>query len=222
MRTIFSLSILFMFMGLTASYAQDAPSGPAIKNPPVIVEATFSNNDLLFQTIVQKRLLSAPKFGVLAVSEILGKWDSDEQDGYMIQGNLTYELTKGFSVMGGFHTASGIGIRPALGVLYVYAKEDFFVMLNPRYYIDSVANLEGFMIAEYKPKISGQWRFYSRIQGVYNFTAKNGEHSISYLRARAGMGYKEFAFGLAGNFEFYGPQKINVNSYGVFINALLF
>ena len=140
----------------------------------------------------------------------------------MVQGNITDELTKGLSLMGGFHMTSGISIRPALGALYVYAKEDFFIMVNPRYYIDDIGNLEGFMMGEYKPKISDEWRFYSRIQGVYCFTADGGAHNISYARARVGLGYKEFAFGLAGNFEFYGPQKINENSFGVFINAALF
>lgn len=224
MRTILGLglSVIFTLLTLQASYAQEDTSAPPVQNPPVIVEAAFSNNDLLFQAVIQKRFLSAPKFGVLAVSELLGKWDSDEQDGYMIQGNITYELFDGLSLMGGFHTASGIGIRPAFGVLYVYAKKDFFIMLNPRYYADNIANLEGFMMAEYKPEISDQWSFYARAQGVYNLTTSGWKHDISYIRLRAGFSYKEFAFGPAANIEFYGPNRKNVNSFGVFVNALLF
>ncbi|WP_138089826.1 hypothetical protein [Sphingobacterium daejeonense] len=195
---------------------------PPVQNPPVIVEGMFSDKGLLFQAVVQKKFVSAPKFGFLAVSEAIGQWDDKEQDGYQAQGNITYELTKGFSLMGGFHMSSEISIRPALGALYVYSKEDFFIMLNPRYYIDDIGNIEGFMMGEYKPKISDKWRFYSRVQGVYCFTADGGAHNISYARARVGLGYKEFAFGVAGNFEFYGPKKINENSFGVFINVALF
>src|SRR5690606_8975777 len=119
--------------------------------------------------------------------------------------------------MGGFHLTSGARIRPALGVLYVYTRKDFFLMFNPRYYIDDIADLEGFVIGEYRPEISKNWRFYSRVQGMYNFTADGGEHARSYARLRVGVSYREFSFGVAGNAEFYGPQKINENSLGIFI-----
>lgn len=187
-----------------------------------MAEAMFSDRGLLFQTLIQKKLTSAPKFGVFAISDILGKWDDDERDEYMVQGNITYEFAKGLNVMGGFHMASGVGIRPALGAMYAYATPQVLIVINPRYYIDDIGNVETFVMGEYKPKISEDWRLYSRVQGIYGFTADGGEHARSYARVRAGVSYKEFSFGLAGNFDLYGPMKINENSFGVFITTALF
>ena len=222
MKTIFNLVLILIFSVIQIVVAQDVQPPPSTKNPPVIAEAMFSSNGLLFHTLIQKRLVSNPKVGFMGVTEIAGNWDGKTQDEYMVQGNLTYELAKGLSMMGGFHMTSGASLRPALGIVYVYTKKDLLLMLNPRYYIDDIADLEGFVIGEYKPEISGNWRFYSRVQGMYNFTAEGGVHARSYARLRAGASYREFSFGLAGNAEFYGPQKINQNSLGIFINAALF
>ena len=222
MRTIFNLALISAFTTIYAVSAQEVPPIPPIKNPPVVAEAMFSSNGMLFHTLIQKKLISAPKFGFMGVSEIAGKWADEKPDEYMVQGNITYELTSGLDLMGGFHMTSGASIRPAFGVLYVYTKKDLFLMLNPRYYIDDIADLEGFIIGEYRPEISRNWKFYSRIQGMYNFTADGGVHARSYARLRAGVSNREFSFGLAGNAEFYGPQKINENSLGIFFNVALF
>jgi hypothetical protein len=220
MRIIIYSTIISIFMAVNIVCAQDTPI--QVKNPPVMTEAVFNGRGISFLTLTQKRLASAQKFGVFAITDILGKWSGKETDEYMVQGNVTYKFAKGFNVMSGFHMASGVGVRPAFGVMYSYAKPELVVVVNPRYYIDDKGNLEAFVLSEYKPKISENWRFYSRIQGIYSFTADGGNHSRSYARLRAGLGHREFSFGLAGNFEFYGPQKLNENSLGIFILTTLF
>lgn len=215
-----SLLIVSFLMAYTMVHGQENPPPPT--NPPVLVETMFNDRGVFMQSLVQKRLRSAPKFGVFAVTDILGSWHRSEADEYMVQGNLTYELAKGFDLMGGFHMASGIGMRPATGILYTFATPEFLLVLNPRYYIDNIGNLEGFALAEYKPRISEDWSFYSKVQGIYGFTADGGNHARSYVRLRAGVTYREFSFGPAANFDFYGPKKINENSFGVFATVALF
>lgn len=140
----------------------------------------------------------------------------------MVQGNITYEFAKGFNLHAGFHMASGIGARPALGVMYSYAKPDLLVVVNPRYYIDNIGNLEAIALVEFRPRINEDWSFYSKVQGLYVFTADGGIHARSYIMLRAGVTYKEFSFGPAANFDFYGPNKINENSFGAFVTVALF
>lgn len=202
--------------------ASQSATAATIKNPPVMVESMFSNNGVHFQTLLNKKLVSAPKFGLFALGDILGKWDNTKTDNYMIQGKLTYRLVKGLDMIGGFHMASGIGVRPSLGAMYTYSNPDLIFLFNPNYNIDDVGNVEGFLMSEYKPKISDNWRFYSRAQGLYVHTTNGGLHSRSYARLRAGLSYREFSFGASANFDYYGPQKINENSYGVFVTTALF
>lgn len=216
MKTLIITLFVSFLIAINTAIAQE------VKNPPVNIETMFSNNGIHFQTMVQKKLISAPKIGFFALSDILGKWDNTEADGYMVQGKLTYQIVSSLDLLGGFHMASGVGVRPSLGAMYTYANPDFIVVLNPNYNIDDFGNVEGFLMSEFKPKISENWRFYSRVQGLYVHTTEDGSHARSYARLKAGLSYKEFSFGLGANFDYYGPQKINENSLGVFVSTSLF
>ncbi len=226
MKTLIYCTLISAFMAINSLNAQEVASqnetAPIVKNPPVTAETMFSNNGVHFQTIINKKLASAPKFGLFALGDILGKWDNSKTDNYMIQGKLTYRVVKGLDAIGGFHMASGIGARPSLGAMYTYSNPNLIVLFNPNYNIDDVGNVEGFLMGEYKPKISEIWRFYSRVQGLYVHTTDGSLHSRSYARLRLGLSYKEFSFGVSTNFDYYGPGKINENSYGVFITTALF
>lgn len=193
-----------------------------VKNPPVSVESVMGSRGLTFQTIVQKKLQSVPRLGIFAISDMVGVWDKTKANDFMLQGNLTYEFAKGFNVTGGFHITSGINIRPAFGVMYAFNNPTWLVVVYPRAYIDDLANLEGFGMAEFKPKLTEQWRLYTRAQANYNFTASNGDHARSYARFRTGVTYREFSFGAAANLDYYGPKKISEPNYGGFITVKLF
>ena len=78
-------------------------------------------------------------------------------------------------------------------------------------------------MGEYKPKLSDNWRFYSKIQAMYAALTNEGNpHTRSYLRLRAGVNYNEISFGLASNFEYFGSPKFNQNNFGLFVSAALF
>lgn len=216
-KTSFLVLICLITLG-----AKGQDKTPRVINPPVFAETMINNRGVFFQSLIQKKLQSTPKFGVFAITDVLGDWHRSKPDEYMVQGNLTYEFIKGFDLMGGFHMASGIGVRPALGIIYSYAKPELLLVINPRYYIDNIGNLEAFAMAEYKPEISENLSFYSKVQGIYGFTAKGGAHGRSYIRLRLGLTHKEFSFGPAANFDFYGPRKINENSFGAFVMMALF
>ncbi len=220
MKKGFKLTVLLLILGFQVSFAEDTP--PPLKNPPVHTETTFNNRGLYFQALIHKKFKSVPKLGIFGLTEILGSWRRSQPDEYMVQGNITYGFAKGFNLIGGFHMASGIGIRPAVGIMYTYAKQEILVVVNPRYYIDNIGNLEAIALVEYKPRLTEKWSIYSKLQGLYTFTAKGGVHARSYLMIRAGVSYKEFSFGPALNFDFYGPKKVNENSYGAFVAISLF
>ena len=222
MKTKLFLSITSLLTSISILKAQETAT-VEVKNPPVIVETVFGDKALGFQTNFQKKLTSAPKFGIFAVSDIIGTWDKDDTDGFMVQGNITYEFAQNLNLMGGFHMATGVDIRPAVGVIYSKGSPDYVIVFNPRYYIDDNGEMEAFLMGEYKPKISENWRFYSKIQAMYAAITNEGNpHTRSYLRLRAGVNYNEISFGLASNFEYFGSPKFNQNNFGLFVSTALF
>lgn len=87
MKTKLFLSIASLLTSISILKAQETAT-VEVKNPPVIVETVFGDKALGFQTNFQKKLTSAPKFGIFAVSDIIGTWDKDDTDGFMVQGNI--------------------------------------------------------------------------------------------------------------------------------------
>lgn len=211
---------LLSIIGLN-TYSQEEVAPPVI-NPPINTELFFSNRGMAFQMIVDKKFKSIPKFGFFNVSYLLGEWDKQAIHDYMTQSSLTYELVKGLKLTAGFHVTSVNGVRPIAGLLYTAANKNWLFVANSRVSLSKDVSVEGLVLAEYKPKISKNWCFYSRIQGLYEYSTAIKMHSRSYIVARAGLGFKEFYFGAGTNIDYYGPIRHNENSIGGFVSFLLF
>ena len=212
--------LLLSLIGLDA-HSQEEVATPVV-NPPINTEFLFSNRGMAFQMIIDKKFKSIPKMGFFSVTSLVGEWNDDTINDYMTQGSLTYEIAKGLKLAGGFHITPVKGMRPIAGLIYTKATRKWLFVANSRIDFSNDASAEGLILVEYKPQISKDWNFYSRLQGLYEHSTAIGKQTRSYLMARAGLSYKEFAFGLGSNIDYYGPAKHNENSYGVFGSALLF
>lgn len=195
---------------------------PHVSNPPINIEALFSNRGMTYQMIIDKRFRTNTKFGFFAVTNLVGEWRNNAVSDHMTQANLTYEITKGLQLSGGFHITTVTGIRPSAGLIYSMHSKDWLLVTNARVDLAQDANIEGLAIVEYKPLINDKWKFYSRLQGLYAQTPSIGQHARSYIMARAGFSIKEFTFGIGTNIDYYGSIKHNENSVGAFISCLLF
>ena len=202
------------------TYSQQTAADP-IKNPPITTEALFGNRGMSFQMIIDKKFQSIPRLGFFSVTNLVGEWDNNRIEDYMTQANLTFEFAKGFKLTGGFHVTPVTGIRPTAGVMYTYANPDWLVVVNSRTDLSQDINVEGLVLVEYKPKINDTWRFYSRVQGLYEYNTVIEKHYRSYVVARAGVSIKEFTFGVGANIDYYGPAKHNENNVGGFLSFQL-
>lgn len=201
--------------------AQKALSTPVI-NPPIITEILGSNRGIAFQMIIDKKLNSIPKLGFFSVTSLVGEWNDNRINDYMTQASLSYEIFKGLKITSGFHVTPVKGMRPIAGLLYTKANADWLFVANSRIDFSKDTNLEGMFLLEYKPKIDNDWRFYSRIQALYEYSTVIDMQTRSYLMGRAGVSYKEITFGIGTNIDYYGPEKHNENSIGGFLSFLLF
>jgi len=215
------VALLFSVTALSA-HAQNEIDKPFLANPPVNLEAMAGSRGVMYQLLLNKKFQNLPKFGVFGVATGTGSWEKEIVPDIMTQTHLTYSLIKGLDVSAGIQYTPVYGFRPVAGLIYSYATKDLLLILNPKLDLaDDLAN-EHMALIEYKPRINEQLNFYSRIQGLYGFIPETGDHNRSYLMLRAGLSYKEFTFGVATNFDWYGAVKHQENNFGVFVSFLLF
>ena len=203
------------------TYSQQEVIIPVI-NPPINTELLFSNRGMAFQMIIDKKFNSISKLGFFSVTSLVGEWNTDKINDYMTQSSLTYEIFQGLKLAGGFHITPVKGMRPIAGLIYTKSNKICLFVANSRIDFSNDTNVEGLILVEYKPEINKNWRFYSRLQALYEYNIIIEKQTRSYLMARAGLSYNEFTFGLGTNIDYYGPTKFNENSVGGFINFLLF
>lgn len=212
-KTIFF--ILFIVLSVFAKAQK-------VQNPPVMMEGLVGSRGFSYQLVADKKIQSLPRFGYYTVVNFQTDWGESKIGDYMLQGHLTYTIVKGLNAEAGFFANPVDGIRPSAGLVYTYGSPKVFLLANPRIDISKNANAEIFALAEYKPKLNESLNLYTKIQGLYAHNLGFESHSRSYVWLRAGLTVKEFTFGLASNFDFYGPAKHNENNLGVFLMLNLF
>ncbi|MCW2259518.1 MULTISPECIES: hypothetical protein [Sphingobacterium] len=194
----------------------------SVINPPINTEILGSNRGLALQMIIDKKFKTIPKLGFFSVTSLVGEWDSNQINDYMTQASLTYDIAKGFKLAGGLHVTPVKGMRPIAGIIYTVANPTWLFVANSRIDYSKDTNVEGMFLVEYKPQINDNWRLYSRIQALYEYSTVINLQTRSYLMARAGLSYREITFGVGANIDYYGPEKHNENSIGGFLSFLLF
>lgn len=201
----------------------EPPTGtPTPKSIPVPVETLVGSRGIYLTSTVNKQISSIPNLGFFSVYSLVKEWETDKIDDLMIQAHLTYRIYKGFSAVAGFHYTSASNFRPTAGFMYSYANPDWTIVLFPRIDLTDKPNTEIFGFVEYKPRINDKFRFYSRIQGMYVHNLSYETHEKSGFNLRAGLAYKEFAFGAGFNSDYYSPAKINKTNLGLFVSFALF
>ncbi|OQY93972.1 MAG: hypothetical protein B6D37_09555 [Sphingobacteriales bacterium UTBCD1] len=196
-------------------------------NPPspVIVESLIGNTGVNLETVFSKKFTPGSRFGVFGIVDLYGVYKANEQsfkNENMSQTQLTYRIVKGLDVSAGAFFEKHLGFRPTAGLQYNLFAGDFHLLVAPRIDLSQTYNGELLGFVEYTPKISNDWRLYSRAEGLYNRDLKNDIHSISYVWGRLGVSYKTYRFGVGANFNSFGPTKMKENNYGLFAGVLLF
>ncbi|UVD79065.1 hypothetical protein NWE55_13165 [Myroides albus] len=189
---------------------------------PLVLESLVGNRGGFFEVVINKKFESVPKLGLFSVSNLVAEFDKKDFDDVMSQGYLTYNVVRGLDIMGGYFYTDVTGLRASAALSYTKANAEYTFNINPRIDLQSNPIQETALFVEYKPVIDTNWKYYYRLQGLYGFTPDNGDHARSYIKLRAGVTYKEVDFGLASNFDWYGPDKDNYNNIGVFVSARLY
>jgi hypothetical protein len=196
------------------------PNRPA---PPIPIEVFVGTQGLNFQMIVSKHFSPESRIGFFNVTSFVGTYSNEQKrNQYLAQAFLTADIWDALSFNAGMSMNYFSGFRPSAGLQYVKGGREYLLVVLPRFDLSESFNFETFGLFEYKPQLSAEWSLYSRLQALYNHNTREGFHDRSYVYARIGASFHNVQFGIGANVDFYGPQRINENSIGVFFRTELF
>lgn len=224
MSKMLSLGVVFFLLTIVSVHAQDSTQAPKppVYGPPVQMEAVVGNRGVMYQLLVNKKFQSIPQLGFFSITNTNAGWEKERTPDVMTQAHLTYRVFKGLDVSAGMQYSPVYAFRPVAGLIYSYASPSVVVIVNPKVDLVDDMAMEHMALVEYKPILKNDLRLYTRIQGLYGFVPESGDHNRSYLMFRLGVNYKEFTFGAATNFDWYGPMQHRENNIGGFVSVLLF
>jgi hypothetical protein len=210
-------SILFVTIALFGVYLPLRAQVPAPK-VPIPVEFMAGNNRMFFQMVVKRKFTPESKFGFLSVASLNLSYDNEMVDNEMAGPLLvTYNIYKGFGLVGGATINNKIGYAPLLGTQHTFANREWLSVTVASLFLNSTKSIELLGIYEFKPTISPKLNMYNRLQFLYVHNTQENFHARSFLLLRTGLKVKALNFGLGANLDQYGPMKIFKPNYGLFL-----
>lgn len=214
---------MLLLVGITShSHAQAFPDTLPPPSPPIPLEVFVTPNNLLVQFIISKPLAPKSRFGFFNVTNFTGDYREQQKNQYLSQAFLTASIWRGLSVNAGVSMNYQTGFSPSAGLQYVLATRQLLVVVLPRIDLSATYNVEFFGLLEYHPSFGKHWGLYTRLQALYNHNTRLGFHERSYGQLRIGATYDHFQFGIGGNLDFYGPDRIQELSLGLFLRTEIF
>ena len=213
----FTILFLCSLLFTSATFAQDhAPL------PPLPVEATFGNNRLHFQAVINRPISANGKLSFFNLSTGAVDYSNTASETEMVVvNNLTYSLFGNIKLTGGAEWHYKLGLVPQVGLQYFKANRTWLVLVNPSINMQPSKSTATIGIVEYKPALSQKTQLYTRAQVLYIQSLEEGKHARSAFMLRAGITKGKFTVGLGANFDYYGPMKMEKDNVGLFTRLAL-
>jgi hypothetical protein len=217
--------LLIALLASLSEFAIGQQSDTTIKPTvaPVPVEIFPETRGLYYQMIINKLLAPKSRFGIFNITAFRADYNNDpSKNEFYTLATLTAKVWKGFSIIGGGTIISVPGFHPTIGPQYTYISKNVVLILIGRVDLTETHNIENLALFQFNPKFSKKWGAYMRVQELFNYNPEANSHARSALYLRLGLSYNSYQFGFGTNVDFYGPDKINENSYGGFLSVYLF
>lgn len=187
---------------------------------PIPMEILFGHEKINYLAIMNFTFDNS-KFGYFGVSSVLVPYENARANNEFVMSNvLTYNFSGKFYATGGAQFHYSKGVVPTTGIQFFSASPIWLFLLNPNLQFAPDTNAETVGIVEYKPRLSKNLGLYTRFQGIYNQNLERGAHDRSLLYLRLGLTKKRTSFGFGFNLDFYGPDRVQEENFGIFINHL--
>ena len=219
MKTVTRLFIyISILLFTTVAVAQDAAPAPQ-PSRPVPVEVFFGNDRVVTQITLIKKFSGSNRFGLLASTYYAADYENELRNNESMNVLLlTYDIYKGLGVVSGAALNSKWGFRPFAGGMYSYGNRAFSTAFSSGFYLTESNNFESKGMVQYRHPLKDNWSLYTRLEGLFNLDMDTKKHDRGQLYGRLGVGYKAVGFGFATNLDWYGPNKVFKENYGVYVS----
>jgi len=185
---------------------------------PIPVELFAGHNRFVINFSIARKFTDKSRFGFQASTYMAADYGNDKTNNESMNvALLSYEVLKGLNIVAGAALHSAWGFRPFSGLQYQLSAGDFFATATSGFYLTESHNFETKGFVEYRPRLSEYWSLLTRAEGQYNINMETDKHSKSRIYARLGLTFKTIGFGLAANWDWYGPLKSSKDNFGIFV-----
>jgi hypothetical protein len=186
---------------------------------PIPVEFMMGNKNGIINLSFARNFSEQSKLGFFHMNTVQFDYNDEDKNSFILQDLLYYEPLKNFRIAGGAAYSKG-GFNPTAGIQYIYSGRKLFILFAPRVNIESEPSYDFMTILQYKPQLNDKLKLYTRFQMLNLFDS--GGNIRSYQWFRLGIEIKKIQFGLAVNFDEYGPDPGVEPNFGLFIRKELF
>jgi hypothetical protein len=186
--------------------------------PPIPVEVLVGNEAVFSQLILNLDFTPNSKFSLFSLTTYTAGYNKEEYENDLVTINqITYDLGKGFGIMGGVNVNAAVGLTPVIGPEHVYVSRKFLAVSIFSYSVNGEHDISFFGLYVFTPPINEKISLYSRLQVLYNQSLGERQHNRSFMYLRVGLKRNKFNFGFGTNLDQYGPDKDFTDNYGAFV-----
>lgn len=200
--------MLLMLVASLSVFAQN--------QPPVSAEILLGGerNSLL---LTMNRQI-AGKFRYMNITSTTAYCDLDKGKAELVMVNSAiYQFHRNFGASAGLQYHFLKGLVPSVALHATYADPVWMFMFVPFLNLQPGRNSENVLVAEYKPQLNDKLKLYTHVMGLYNHSITLNAHDRSFYQLRLGLTFRNLTFGAGSNIDYYGPQRVNKNTYGGFL-----
>ena len=194
-------------------------TGSVAKAQPIPVELMMGDKYGTVNLTFSKSLKPNSKLGFFHMNTVQFDYKEEYKNSFILQDLLYYEAVKNFHLAGGV-VFSKAGFNTTAGIQYVYAGSKTFFLFAPRINLESNPSYDFMTILQFKPQLNDRVKLFTRVQLLNLFN--DGGNIKSYQWLRLGLEVKGIQFGLAADFDEYGPHPSVESNVGLFIRKEIF
>ena len=189
------------------------------KAQPTPIELMIGQKYGTVNLIYDRHFSQNSRFGLFHMNTVQFDYKNKIYNSFILQDQLYVETLKNLRISGGVVYSNG-GFNPTAGLQYVYGGRKLFFLCAPRINIKSSPSYDLMTILQFKPEINDRLKLYTRFELLHLFDS--GGNIKSYQWMRLGLEVKGIQFGLAADFDEYGPDPSVKSNFGVFIRKEIF
>jgi len=166
-----------------------------------------------------KNFSEKSRLGFFHMNTVQFDFEDKDKNSFILQDLLYVETFRNLRVAAGVAYSKG-GFDPTAGIQYLFSGEKLLFLFAPRINIESDPSYDIMTILQFKPQLNDRLKLYTKLQMLNLFDADGNIRSYQWLRL--GLDIKGTQFGVAANFDEYGPDPAIEFNFGLFIRKEIF